>query len=171
MADSNNNATTPILQDAPSTALTSRRSLKQLSLFLAGSSFLAFSTLITRRSLARRYAATVPRFYAQSNRPPSNTVNGPFEAVEALGIATVSVTSFMMMMTGGALWAFDISTMDDLRRKIRGGLGIDGTGRSERQAEEDFEEWLAETLARKDDKRRRVIEEDEERKNERGRLR
>jgi len=77
----------------------------------------------------------------------------------------------MMMMTGGALWAFDISTMDDLRRKIRGGLGIDGTGRSERQAEEDFEEWLAETLARKDDKRRRVIEEDEERKNERGRLR
>jgi len=77
----------------------------------------------------------------------------------------------MMMMTGGALWAFDISTMDDLRRKIRGGLGIDGTGRSERQAEEDFEEWLAETLARKDDKRRRVIEEDEERKNERGRPR
>ncbi len=171
MADPSENATTPIPPEVPSTAITSRRSLKQLSLFLAGSSFLAFSTLITRRSLGRRYAATVPRFYAPSNRPPSNTVNGPFEAVEALSIATISVTSFMMMMAGGALWAFDISTMDDLRRKVRGGLGIDGTGRSERQAEEDFEEWLAETLARKDQKRRSRGEDDEEKKTERGRPR
>jgi hypothetical protein len=77
----------------------------------------------------------------------------------------------MMMMAGGAFWAFDISTMDDLRRKVRGGLGIDGTGRSERQAEEDFEEWLAETLARKDQKRRSRGEEDEEKKTERGRPR
>jgi len=77
----------------------------------------------------------------------------------------------MMMMAGGAFWAFDISTMDDLRRKVRGGLGIDGTGRSERQAEEDFEEWLAETLARKDQKRQSRGEEDEEKKTERGRPR
>ena len=70
----------------------------------------------------------------------------------------------MMMMTGGTLWAFDISTTDDLKRKIRGGLGIDGTGRTEQQAEEDFEEWLAETLARKDEKRSRKGEEEEERK-------
>ena len=70
----------------------------------------------------------------------------------------------MVMMTGGALWAFDISTTDDLRRKIRGGLGIDGTGRTERQAEEDFEEWLAETLARTDEKRSTKGEEEEERR-------
>lgn len=77
----------------------------------------------------------------------------------------------MMMMISGTLWAFDISTMDELRRKIRGGLGVDGTGRSERQAEEDFEEWLAETFARKDEKRRRKEADEEERKNERGKPR
>ena len=70
----------------------------------------------------------------------------------------------MMMMTGGVLWAFDISTMDDLRRKIRGRLRNDSTGRTERQAEEDFEEWLAETLARKDEKRSRKDEEEEQRR-------
>lgn len=75
----------------------------------------------------------------------------------------------MMMMTGGTLWAFDISTMDDLRRKIRGGLGIDGSGRTEKQAEEEFEEWLAGTLARKDERRQRSGDDDEELKNERGR--
>lgn len=75
-----------------------------------------------------------------------------------------------MMMTGGLLWAFDISSLDDMRRKVRGGLGVDGTGRGERQAEEEWEEWLATVLERK----RRKEEEgkgDGERRNERGRER
>ena len=55
----------------------------------------------------------------------------------------------MMMMTGGLLWAFDIGSIDDLRRKIRGGLGVDGTGRNERAVEEEFEEWMASVLERK----------------------
>ncbi len=31
----------------------------------------------------------------------------------------------MMMMAGGGLWAWDISTLEDLRRKVRGRLGIE----------------------------------------------
>jgi len=76
-------------------------------------------------------------------------VNGPVEAVEALSIATINVLSFTMMMTGGLLWAFDISSLDDLRKKIRGGLGVDGTGRDEGALEREFEEWLATTIERK----------------------
>ncbi len=53
------------------------------------------------------------------------------------------------MLVGGLRWAFDVSTMDDLRRSVRGGMGIDGTGRSESEAEEEFEEWMASVLDRK----------------------
>ena len=55
----------------------------------------------------------------------------------------------MMMVTGGLSWAFDIGSLDDLRRKIRGGLGADGTGRNVRDVEEEFEEWMATVLERR----------------------
>ncbi|KAI9841640.1 MAG: hypothetical protein M1837_000487 [Sclerophora amabilis] len=135
--------------------LTSPRSRKQLGLFFAGAGFFTLSTLITRRSLVRRYKASIPSFYQPSTRPNAN-VDGAMEAFQALNIATINVASAAMMVTGGALWAMDISSMDDLRRKVRGGLGVDGTGRSEQDAEEEFEEWLATVLARKDDKERKI---------------
>lgn len=57
-----------------------------------------------------------------------------------------------MMMVGGLSWALDISTLEDLRRKVRGGMGVDGTGRNEKDVEEEFEEWLASVLERKAEK-------------------
>ena len=60
-----------------------------------------------------------------------------------------------MMVGGGLSWALDISGLDDMRRKVRGGLGVDGSGRSEKDAEEEFEEWIAGVLKRKDEKERR----------------
>jgi hypothetical protein len=74
------------------------------------------------------------------------------EAVEALNIATINVLSLAMMSVGGMLWYFDINSMDDARKKLRGGLGVDGTGRDEKQVEEEFEEWMATVLARKEEK-------------------
>lgn len=74
------------------------------------------------------------------------------EAVEALNIATVNVLSVALMATGGTLWYLDINTLDEGRRFLRGGLGVDGSGKSEREAEEEFEEWMASTLARKEEK-------------------
>ena len=61
----------------------------------------------------------------------------------------------MMMAVGGTLWAADISNMDDARRKVRGGLGFDGSGRDAKDAEEEFEEWLATVLSRKEEKAKR----------------
>lgn len=74
------------------------------------------------------------------------------EAFDALTVASVNVFSATLMAAGGALWAFDISTVDDMRRKIRGGLGIDGGDGRESRAEQEMEEWLATVLARKDEK-------------------
>jgi hypothetical protein len=94
------------------------------------------------------------------------------EAVEALNIATVNVLSLAMMSTGGMMWYFDINGMDDARRKLRGGLGVDGTGRDEKQAEEEFEEWMATVLSRKETKGNGKMSRVEEKTvNERGRER
>lgn len=94
------------------------------------------------------------------------------EAFEALNVATINVASVAMMVTGGLLWAFDISSLEDARVKIRGGLGVDGSGRSEAEADEEFEEWLATTLARKESKQKKLEEEgDVQRTNQRGRPR
>ena len=60
-----------------------------------------------------------------------------------------------MMVTGGLLWAFDISSLEDMRRKVRGRLGVDGSGRTEGDVEEEFEEWVAGVLKRKEDKEKR----------------
>jgi hypothetical protein len=136
----------------PQSSVFSRRSLRQLGLFLGGAAFFGLASVITRRSLVRRYKASAPKFFQQSNRPNAE-VDGAMEAFEALTIATVNVFSLSIMFTGGTLWAFDISSLEDMRRKLRGGPGIDGEGR-ENAAEEEMEEWLATVLARKDEKER-----------------
>ncbi|MCJ1290575.1 hypothetical protein MMC34_002115 [Xylographa carneopallida] len=132
-----------------SSHLLSARSLRQLSLFATGSVFFGLSILVTRRSVARRRLAIFPSFYHPSNQPPRQSINGPVEAVEALGLATVNVLSFAIMAAGGTLWAFDIAGVEELRRKVRGGLGVDGSGRGEREVEEEWEEWLAGVVERR----------------------
>ncbi len=144
---------------------------------MAGIAFTALSLLITRRSFARRRLAANPSLHTKSpaqTQVQSAQVSAPMEAFEALNIATINVLSLMMLSTGGALWYFDIASMDDARRKLRGGLGVDGSGRTEEDAEEDFEEWLATVLSRKEAKERRREYEGEKvqrRANERGRER
>lgn len=140
----------------------SKRSLRQLGLFFGGALFFTYAQVITRRSLVRRYKSIIPKFYQPSNRPNAD-VNGAMEAFEALTIATVNVSSVGMMFTGGALWAFDISSLDDMRRKIRGSLGVEGEGR-ENAAEQEMEEWLATVLARKDEKEKRKKDTKEQRR-------
>ncbi|OAP59196.1 hypothetical protein AYL99_06494 [Fonsecaea erecta] len=124
-------------------------------IFGAGAVFFAFSLLVTRRSLARKRLAANPAFYANApghQAEQAKKVNGAMEAVEALNIATINVLSLSMMVTGGALWYLDINSLAEARRKLRGGLGVDGTGKSEKEAEEEFEEWMATVLARKEAK-------------------
>jgi hypothetical protein len=138
-------------------------------IFGAGAVFFAFSLLITRRAFARKRLASTPSLFANApghQAEQAKSVNGALEAVEALNLATLNVLSLAMMGTGGTLWYLNINSMADARRMIRGGLGVDGTGRSEKDAEEDFEEWMASTLARKETKEQQAAK-----LNDRGQVR
>lgn len=133
-----------------------RRSVKQLGLFAAGAGFLTLSTLITRRAVARRMFESAPKMFQPSHHGPGIPPRGQkdkgddaFVAVEALGLATLNVFSFGVMMTGGFMWAFDISNVEDLRRKARASLyGVDGV--VDQAAEQQVEEWIAEVLSKKE---------------------
>ena len=154
--------------------ITSPRARKQLTLFLAGSTFLTLSILATRRALTRRRLSIIPAFYHPSNAPPRITINGRVEALEALSLATTNALSFMMMLTGGVLWAADISSLKELKGSVRGGLGLDRIGKEgagDREEWEEFEEWLASTLERKrgrEKRRERERKKDEEEEKKKG---
>jgi hypothetical protein len=134
----------PVAQHERDTSVFGPRSRKQLLLFGAGAAFFGYSSLMTRRSLVRRYKSTIPKFYTPSTKPPE--VNGALEAVDALTIATANVASVMMMTAGGLAWAFDISGLEDLRGKMRSALDLDGVAS---EADMELEEWIAEVLDRK----------------------
>lgn len=55
------------------------------------------------------------------------------------------------MGTAGVLYAFDISSLADIRTKVRRHMGMNPTG-SEKDLEEDIEKWFATMLESKDKK-------------------
>lgn len=71
------------------------------------------------------------------------------EAFEALNLATLNVFSVGMMAAGGALWAFDISSLEDMRKMVRTNMGMDEVPRDQ-ESEEEIEEWVASILSRKE---------------------
>ena len=81
------------------------------------------------------------------------------EALEALNLATLNITAAALTLIGGTMFALDVCTVDELRRRFRGedGLGGDLLGeewrelkRKEKEAEEEFEEWMVSVLVRKE---------------------
>ncbi|PGH32082.1 hypothetical protein GX50_05151 [[Emmonsia] crescens] len=136
-------------------------------LLLGGTAFLILSSIITRRALLRKRISALPPTYTSApfHQPP---VNGALEALEALNIATINVASVAMIGVGAGMYAFDINTMEDLRRKVRGGLGVDGSGRSEQDVEEELEEWVVTVMGRKAEKEKKGREGEREYVNERG---
>lgn len=140
----------------PTKEETFRRTAKQLGLFFAGAGFLTASALISRRAVARRMVDSYPKFYQPSHygpRPPPRAPTDKGEdqlvAVEALGLATLNVFSFGIMMTGGLMFAFDISNLEDLRRRARKQI-YGGNGVVDEAADQQVEEWIADVLSRRD---------------------
>lgn len=127
------------------------RSRRQFSLFLFGATCVGLSIFATRRALVRRYIATVPHFYQQSNAPPREAISLRKEAAEALQIATINVLSFATMITSGTLWAFDVSGIEELRERVRRmkkERGVKGGTNTERDraVEQEFEDFLGPSL-------------------------
>ncbi|KAM0270440.1 hypothetical protein ACHAQH_009415 [Verticillium albo-atrum] len=127
----------------------SSRGLKQLGLFFAGAGFLVCSTLITKRSVTRKKLAAFPKFYQPSHAAAGKQENpeGSLIALEALNLATLNVFSFAVMATGGVAWAFDISSVDDLREKARRTIRGEA-GKTDEAAEREFEEWATRVLTK-----------------------
>jgi hypothetical protein len=149
--------TTPRTPDAtisaaPESALFSRRSLRQLGMFFGGATLLALSVMVSRRSVIRHTTASQLRFYQQnhwSEQAVGKDKNrkDPTVALEALNLATLNVVSFAIMFTGGLSFAFDISSMEELRAKARKTL-FEGTSNTEvdAAAEREVAEWLSKVL-------------------------
>lgn len=143
----------PKLVEPPTkTPIFSSRSVKQLGLFFAGAGFLTFSTLITRRAVTRKQIAALPKFYQQSHSPmvgKGHNPDGPFIAFEALNLATLNVISFGIMATGGVSFAFDISSLEDLRKMARRNLDYT-PGVIDEQAEREIEEWVSKVILKRE---------------------
>ena len=138
----------------------SPRSMKQLSLLVAGSAFLLASIAVTRRSITRKALSAMPKSCQPNNRIPGSPLSndaassaapgtssgqgGPI-AVEALGLATLNVFSFALFTVGGASYALDISSVDELRTFARRKM-FGPTGKSDEEAERELEEWAAGVL-------------------------
>ncbi|KAK2749367.1 hypothetical protein FQN57_006299 [Myotisia sp. PD_48] len=120
-------------------------------LLIGGTAFFMLSAFITRRSLVRRQIAATPAFYTTASHHQPK-VSGAMEALEALNLATINVVSVAIISVGAGMKISGIETLEDLRRKVRGGIGVDGTGRSEKDVEEDMEEWIVSVLNRKAEK-------------------
>lgn len=134
------------------------RSAKQLGLFGAGAGFLLLSAIVTKRAVARKIAENAPKHFQPSHHGPRpaprlQEERGQDQAIaaQALGLATLNVFSFGIMLTGGIMWAFDISNPEELRTKARAKL-YGPNGVVDKDAEEEIEEWIAGVLSRKDKK-------------------
>ncbi|KAK4173177.1 hypothetical protein QBC36DRAFT_61480 [Triangularia setosa] len=130
----------------------SERSLRQMGLMAAGGGFLALSILVTRRAIARQMIMSRLKYY--SSNPialPSHPLKkDPLIAFTALNYATLNTMAFGIMFVGGLSWAFNISTLEELRqasqysmaRSISSAMG----GEEDKEAEKELVEWMAKQL-------------------------
>lgn len=121
----------------------STRQRRQNGLFFGGVAFTLLSLFITRRALTRKHAALA------ANPDAALKVDGPLEAVQALGLATLNTFAFFMAGLGGAMKYFDFADVEDLREGYRRALGYD-VHSGESEADREIEGWIAEVLARRD---------------------
>jgi hypothetical protein len=124
-----------------------RRARRQNALFFGGLAFTMFSAFVTRRSMIRK-RPPVPGSFTPSNAALPKAEGG-LDAAEALGLATINTVSVFMTAIGAGFIYFDIADIEDLREKVRKGVGFDVYG-GETDADKEIEGWVAEVLARKD---------------------
>jgi hypothetical protein len=110
---------------------------------------MAASVAVARRSVLRRRLESLPRFYF-SNRTHPRTIDSADRgllAAQALGLATLNVMSFGVMLVGGLSWAFDLSSVAELRHRTRAVLERN-SGDVDSDQERELEEMMDSLLAR-----------------------
>ncbi|KAL2017035.1 hypothetical protein VTK56DRAFT_2647 [Thermocarpiscus australiensis] len=132
----------------------SERSLRQLGLFFGGAGFMVYSILLSRRAITRHQLGAQLKFYQPNHLrgltqkdPPRS--EGAVVAAEALVLATLNTMSFGIMAAGGLSWAFDISSVDDLRRMAQRSIE-EASGNLDENEEREVAEWITKTLGIKE---------------------
>ncbi|KAK4124954.1 hypothetical protein N657DRAFT_643729 [Parathielavia appendiculata] len=138
----------------------SQRSMRQLGLFLGGAGFFYWSLRLSRRAITRHQLAAQLKFYQPSHqfaawsRSSSSSSSAaqqalpkrdPLVAIEALNLATLNTLTFAMAAVGGVAWAFDISSVEELRRITRRSI-VEAGGEVDEEAEREVVEWVAKTF-------------------------
>ncbi|ENH61978.1 hypothetical protein FOC1_g10014931 [Fusarium oxysporum f. sp. cubense race 1] len=96
------------------------RSIRQFGLLLTGAGFLAASVAVSRRSVLRMRHNSFPKFYTSNQHQVKfDSGDRSLLAVQALGLATLNVMSFGVMLVGGISWAFDLSSIEELRQRTQ----------------------------------------------------
>lgn len=138
-----------------------RKARRQNALLLGGAAFSLLSIVVGRRAVRKKNLAAYPHFvkgtgsaqkidvptFAQSNVAPK--ADGGLDAAEALFLATLGTFSVFMFGMGVGMKYFDIGDLEDLRDRVREGVGYDVYA-GDTEADKEIEQWMAEVLARKD---------------------
>ncbi|OAA75452.1 hypothetical protein LEL_07440 [Akanthomyces lecanii RCEF 1005] len=119
-------APSPVIDTSRTAHLTPlQRQTSQLSLLLLGGSFMAATVFVTRRAVLRRQRESIPRFFHASYLPPGHphvALDGGERstlAAQALGLATLNVAGFAVLLTGGTAWAFDLCSVAELQARTQ----------------------------------------------------
>ncbi|KAK4192576.1 hypothetical protein QBC35DRAFT_357998, partial [Podospora australis] len=142
-----------VYQRPPYPPVFSERSRKQLGLFFGGCGFLALSVLVSRRAIAKHVRLARPRYFdsnvlwtLDAKKKDGPLKKDPFVAAEALALATLHVMSFGILFTGGMSWAWNISSLDELRALSASRIRQSSGGVADEEAEKELTEWVAKTL-------------------------
>ncbi|RMY34607.1 hypothetical protein D0865_14137 [Hortaea werneckii] len=152
-SDASSNASTsvtpPNLRPAARADWASRQRRKDALLY--GGIVLTFLSLfVTRRALIRRRKTDYPATFTAQTPENKPKVNGGLEAAEALGLATLNVTSLAMVAAGGFATYFDVADIEDMREGVRRGIGYDVYGGNPEEDRE-MEDWVKDLLTKRDE--------------------
>ncbi|KAJ6784272.1 hypothetical protein PWT90_03914 [Aphanocladium album] len=105
-----------------------QRQVKQLGLLALGCGFMAATVAVTRRAVVRRQMEAVPRFFHSSYLPAGSLDSGERSALaaQALGLATLNVAGFGVLLVGGAAWSFDLCSVAELQARTQMALRRQG---------------------------------------------
>jgi hypothetical protein len=144
-------AYTPLAPREEYPSVFSARSLKQLGLFFGGAGFLCFSILLTRRAINRQRIKSRLRFYQTNDW--KGLIEGdvkkrgdPLVALEALNLATLNTLSVFIMAAGGMSWAFNISSVADMKEITQRSIMATSNGVTDEESEQEVVDWMAKTL-------------------------
>ncbi|TQV93483.1 hypothetical protein IF1G_08061 [Cordyceps javanica] len=138
-----------------------QRQVKQLGLLLLGAGFMAASVGVTRRAVLRRQREAVPRFFHSSSSylPAAGGSATTLDAGErsslaaqALGLATLNVAGFAVLLLGGTAWSFDLCSVAELQARtqmvMRRGKSPGADGMLDEQDEKEVDNMVVALMER-----------------------